>query len=97
MRTKFYVEDVLFNSARRFGSATGYYPALLVLASGDETPLLFTPGEITVASERAIKNPEDIATAFVNSEGSEMWNLLRFALVVAVSIGVGMLIMAYTS
>lgn len=92
MRTKFYSEDAIVNDKRRFGAERVYYPAALEIdGSEHDEPLLFTPGEITVASERAQRNPEDVTRALQDMAEREMRDIAKSIAITAVWFGCGLL------
>lgn len=91
MRSRLYSEDCLRNGSRKFGSATIYYPAVLIRFDGEAEPMLFTAREIDAALDRAAKNPEDIEQARENIRAE--WRTYRRAamLVVAGLLGCALL------
>lgn len=60
MKSVIYCSEMVRNRGRRFGSAQGYYPALLRGPASQDMPLLFTQDEINRALRRAASNPEDV-------------------------------------
>jgi len=60
MESTIKMNEIVFNSERRFGSAKEYYPALVEGSNGNKKPALFTEDQILLAMERAERNPEDI-------------------------------------
>ena len=59
MRSRIDLEEKVENKDRRFGSATEYYPATVIIGRLHR-PALFTPRQIGEALERAKSNPEDV-------------------------------------
>jgi len=59
-KSKIYLENKVENTARKFGSATEYYPVKIESSSGVEKWAMFTITEIEEAITRADKNREDI-------------------------------------
>lgn len=78
MRSTIYASEVVANRARRFGSATIYYPAKLIRADGSEATLLLTDGELATAAARGNNNREDIEAAIAahESERKTAWRML---------------------
>lgn len=60
MKSVIHCSEMVRNQGRRFGSAQGYYPALLRGPASEDMPLLFTQDEINRALRRAAANPEDV-------------------------------------
>lgn len=60
MKSKIYIEELVENKDRKFGSALEYYPTRIEDEDGQVFNALFTKNEIEVAMERAEANPEDI-------------------------------------
>lgn len=60
MKSKIYLNEVVPNKDRRFGSATDYYPVKVVTEGGDIEYALFTINQIEEAIERASYNKEDL-------------------------------------
>lgn len=54
------MDEVVKNTERKFGEALEYYPVKIVNENGHETWAMFTENEIINATERAMKNKEDI-------------------------------------
>jgi hypothetical protein len=54
-----YVNEVVENTERKFGSALEYYPVYIKNADGDYVPAMFTLNELEIAIKRAANNPED--------------------------------------
>jgi hypothetical protein len=59
MKSKIFLKEIVFNKNRRFGSQTNYYPATLVLDTGEEIKALFTCNQLEEARNRAARNAED--------------------------------------
>ena len=59
MNSVIHLRDKVPNAERRFGSATEYYPAIIVHGAR-QMPALFTPADISRAMQRADANPEDM-------------------------------------
>jgi hypothetical protein len=60
MKSKIYLGEKVDNKERKFGSALGYCPALIIDEDGTESNALFTKEQLDVAIARAERNPEDI-------------------------------------
>ena len=60
MKSKIYLNEMVDNKERRFGSATDYYPIKVVTTNGDIKYALFTINQIEEAIERASYNEEDL-------------------------------------
>ncbi len=60
MKSKIYLSEVVENKDRKFGSATEYFPCIIVDFDGKEHNALFTTSPIERATERADKNVEDM-------------------------------------
>jgi len=60
MKSKLYLEEIVENKDRKFGSTLKYYPARLISESGTTVNALFTKNELDTAMKRAVTNPEDI-------------------------------------
>lgn len=63
MKSAIHADEIITNEARRFGSATVYYPAILKRADGTEAGMLFTAADLERAVARGKSNPEDIELA----------------------------------
>ena len=59
MKSQSHARERVPNTARKFGSAQDYYPAMVHLPNVTR-PALFTEAEIMEAIERARQNPEDV-------------------------------------
>lgn len=54
------MNEVVENTERKFGEALEYFPVKIENEDGSETWAMFTETEIINATERAMKNKEDI-------------------------------------
>ena len=54
------IDEKVENTERKFGEALEYFPVKIVNDDGSETWAMFTENEIINATERAMKNKEDI-------------------------------------
>lgn len=59
MKSQIHARERVENTARKFGSAQDYYPAMVHLPNVSR-PALFTEEQIMDAIERARQNPEDV-------------------------------------
>ena len=60
MKSKIYLDEVVDNTERRFGSAQEYFPIMVHDTKGYAVAAMFTENEILKAVERAKKNAEDL-------------------------------------
>lgn len=60
MYSKIYLADMVVNSNRHSAADYSYFPARVVLMSGEEVNALFTREQVNVAIDRARFNPDDI-------------------------------------
>jgi len=60
MKSKIILSEAVENKDRRFGSNLQYLPAVIEYESGETASALFTEDQISVAIDRAGRNPEDI-------------------------------------
>jgi len=60
MKSKIYLNEIVFNKDRKLGSVTDYYPVKVVTENGDIKYALFTINQIEKAIERASYNEEDL-------------------------------------
>ena len=59
MKSQIHARERVPNTARKFGSAQDYYPAIVHLPNVTR-PALFTEEQVMQAIERARQNPEDV-------------------------------------
>ncbi len=59
VRSKLDTKEILDNKQRMFGSALKYFPCIIVEATGEEVPALFTADQIRIAKLRGRKNVSD--------------------------------------
>lgn len=59
MKSELFMDEVIFNKDRKFGSARYYFPCKVTNAKGEEKPAMFSGSQIKLAIARADKNPED--------------------------------------
>jgi len=90
MKSVIHEIDLVQNDARRFGSATDYYPALLIRKDGTEAGLLFTPDDIGVAEIRGAANSEDVPDR--SQPGTSQAPARQTWLVIALVLAVALLI-----
>ena len=57
---KIYLSEKVDNTERKFGAANEYFPVKIQDSDGYVTWAMFTETEIKKATERAMKNKEDI-------------------------------------
>ena len=60
MKSKIYLEEVVDNKDRKFGSTLEYYPIRIEAENGDIVNALFTKSQLDKAIFRAYSNPEDV-------------------------------------
>lgn len=60
MKSKIYIDEMVENKDRKFGSVLEYYPVRLVDEDDTKFNALFTKKELETALARAEANPEDI-------------------------------------
>jgi hypothetical protein len=60
MKGRIFFSERVNNKGRTFGADTTYIPAIVVGRDGSEMQALFSVNQITVALERAARNPEDL-------------------------------------
>lgn len=63
MKSILFLREKVGNDERKFGSATEYFPATVVLESGLQVPALFTLSQVDEATTRGELNPEDVPEA----------------------------------
>lgn len=59
MKSQIHARDRVPNTARKFGAAQHYYPAMVHLPNVSR-PAMFTEEQVMEAIERARQNPEDV-------------------------------------
>jgi hypothetical protein len=60
MQSKIYLEEIVNNEERAFGSALEYYPVRIEDEDGNISNALLTQSQINKAILRANRNPEDV-------------------------------------
>jgi len=60
MKSKIYLNDVVENTERKFGSNVQYFCCDVEFEDGKILPAMFTASNIEIAIDRANKNKEDI-------------------------------------
>jgi len=60
MKSKIYLEELVDNKDRKFGSTLEYYPVRIESNDGHIVNALFTNSQLDKAIFRANKNPEDV-------------------------------------
>lgn len=60
MKSKIYLEEMVDNKGREFGSALEYYPIRIEDENGTVYNALFTKSQLDKAMARADRNPEDV-------------------------------------
>jgi len=71
MKSKIILKEAVPNKDRKFGSQKRYFPAKLVLDTGEEVKALFTYDQLEVARSRASRNLEDFP------EEESFWDFLN--------------------
>jgi len=65
MKSKIYLEEMVDNEDREFGSALEYYPIRVEDEDGTVYNALFTKNQLNEAMARADRNPEDVPNTTV--------------------------------
>ena len=71
-KSHLYLDEMVDNKERKFGSVNQYYPVIVIDSEGKLQPALFTENEINVAIERAQSNPEDVE----KEEKKSFWEII---------------------
>jgi len=72
MKSEMYMDELVSNKERKFGSARYYFPCRIINAQGQAKMALFSGSQIKLATSRAEKNPEDIPE-IKQHESASVW------------------------
>lgn len=70
--SKIYLNEIVENKQRKFGSQKVYYSCKIIFKDGTEEDSLFTKNQIEIALKRGLENKEDFPEK--KSFWDKLWN-----------------------